>query len=168
MPRRRPNFAAIHARMDAVAWKAIHERKVPVRKHSGLAMSGRPANFQELVDAVKKRGQDYGFALSHFLDEFYLFRSGDFFDIEPPTSLPAKERAFLAAMTAFLCHEFDLPFPAWTEKPEYFLEEEWDYVTDLEEFPEELRDRVAKRREKAAPEFLRHNIIFASRGLIRL
>jgi len=67
MPRRRPNFAAIHARMDALAWKAIHERKVPVDEHAGLAMSGRPANFQELADAVETSGQDYGFALSHFL-----------------------------------------------------------------------------------------------------
>jgi hypothetical protein len=168
MPRRRPNFAAIHARMDARAWKAIHDRKIPARKHAGLALSGRPANFQELVDAVEQRGQDYGFALSHFLDEFYLYRSADFFAIEPPTSLPAKQRAFLAAMTELLCREFDMPIPAWTEKPEYFLDEEWDYVTDLEEFPEQLRDRVAKRRERATAEFLRHNIIFESRGLIRL
>jgi len=168
MARRRLNFAAIHARNDALAWEAIHSRKVPVNKHAGLAMSGRPANFQELADAVETSGQDYGFALSHFLDEFYLFRCADFFDIEPPTSLPAKERAFLAAMTEFLCHEFELPVPARTEKAEYFLEEEWDYVTELEEFPEELRDRVAKRRERATAEFLRHNIIFESRGLIRL
>jgi len=91
-----------------------------------------------------------------------------FFAVEPPASLPTKERAFLAAMTEFLCHEFDLPVPAWTEKPEYFLAEEWDYVTDLEEFPEALRDRVAKRRERATPEFRRHNIIFEAQGLIRL
>jgi len=44
-----------------------------------------------------------------------------------------------------------LPLPAWTERPEYFLVEQWDYVRDIPEFPEALYDRVDERREQAHP-----------------
>jgi len=38
----------------------------------------------------------------------------------------------------------------------------------MPEFVEELRDRVDGRRARATPEFLKHNIIYQARGLLRL
>lgn len=168
MPRRRVNFARIHARNDALAWAAIHSRPAPTHDQFGLRYSGRPANFEELAEAVHQRGQEFDFALSHFLDEFYLFRRPSFFQKEPPASFGPKDRAFLAATAEFLCHEFGFEPPAWASREEYRLPAEWDYITDIPEFPEALRSRVAARRERATPEFLRHGIIFESRGLLRL
>lgn len=56
----------------------------------------------------------------------------------------------------------------WSEKPEYFLAEEWDWVADEEDFPELLRKRIDRRRERATPEFRRRNILYEGRNLIRL
>jgi hypothetical protein len=168
MPRRRPNFTAIKARNDALAWKAIHSRPVPKEEHRGLRYSGRPANYDELEQAVVEHGQDYGYAFAHFLDEFYLFRRASFFAEEPPTSFDTRRRAFLAAVAEFLSQEFGLPIPAWTEKPEYFLAEEWDWVEDYPGFNEELRSRISRRRESATPAFRRRNILYEGRNLIRL
>ncbi len=167
MLRRRLNFAAIHARNDAVAWKAIHTRNAPREEERGLKVSGRPANYVELAEAVRA-GQDRSFAFAHFLDEFYLFRQPSFFALEPPEEFPAKYRAFLAAVAEYLSHEFYLPVPEWSEKPEYFLAEEWDWVADAEDFPELLRKRIDRRRERATPEFRRRNILYEGRNLIRL
>jgi hypothetical protein len=117
---------------------------------------------------VAEGGQEYGYAFAHFLDEFYLFRRGSFFTEEPPRSFSPRERAFLAAVAEFLSQEFGLPLPAWTEKPEYFLLEEWDWVSDIEGFPEALRVRIDGRRERATPAFRRRNILYEGRNLIRL
>jgi hypothetical protein len=168
VPRRRLNFAKIHARNDALVWKAIRTRPVPKHNNIGLAFSRRPGDFAELAIAVFQRGDEFGYAFAHFLDEFYLFRRPNFFEKEPPASFSAKERAFLAATAEYLSREFQWEPPAWTEKPEYFLPEEWDYVADLSEFPEELRPRIDNRRKRATPEFLRHGIIYEARGLLRL
>jgi hypothetical protein len=92
MPRRRLNFAAIKARNDAIAWKTIRSRPIPTSANFGLANSGRPANFVEIERAMVERGQDYGYAFDHFLDEFYLFRRASFFAEEPPTSFDTRRR----------------------------------------------------------------------------
>lgn len=166
--RRRPNFAAIKKRNDAAAWATIHARPRPKKASGGLQSSGRPANYRELIEAVTDRGQEFGYAFAHFLDEFYLFRDVSFFSEEPPGQFVPSRRVFLAGVAEFLCHEFSLPVPAWTEKPEYFLDEEWDYVADFDEFPKELHDRINQRRERATPEFRRRNIIYEARNLLRL
>jgi len=168
MPRRHLNFARIHARNDALVWKAIRTRPLPKHANIGLAYSRRPGDFEELGVAVNERGEDYGYAFAHFLDEFYLFRRPSFFAKEPPASFSPKRRAFLAATAEYVSREFGREAPAWTSKPEYFLAEEWDFITDMPEFVEELRARVDRRRERATPEFLRHNIIYEARGLLRL
>jgi hypothetical protein len=168
MIRRRPNFTAIKARNDAIAWKAIQSRPLPTSTHFGLANSGRPANFVEIERAMVEREQAYGYACDHFLDEFYLFRRQSFFAEEPPASLDRRRRAFLAAVAEFLSGEFQLPLPEWTEKPEYFLAEEWDWVEDQPDFNDELRARISRRRESATPAFRRRNILYEGRNLIRL
>lgn len=167
MTRRRPNFEKIHARNDALVWKAIRSRPIPKHSRIGLVHSGRPGNFEELGRAVAE-GQKYGYAFAHFLDEFYLFRQPSFFEREPPSEFDPHRRAFLAAVAEYLSHQFDWEPPDWTNKPEYFLTEEWDYLADFDEFPEELRNRIDSRRSRATPEFLRHNIIYEARNLLRL
>lgn len=151
-----------------MVWNAIRTRPLPKHSNIGLKFSRRPGDFEELAIAVFERDDDYGYAFAHFLDEFYLFRRPSFFAKEPPPSFNPKDRAFLAATAEYLSREFGWEAPAWTSKSEYFLAEEWDYVVDLPEFPEELRLRIAHRRERATPEFLRHGIIYEARGLLRL
>jgi hypothetical protein len=167
MSRRRLNFAAIRLRNDALAWRAIHARDYPQTEPRGLKRSGRPANYPELGEAIAV-GQDRSYAFAHFLDEFYLFRRASFFAAEPPKESPVKYRVFLAAVAEYLSHEFGLPVPEWTEKPEYFLSEEWDWVADDASFPEALKNRIDRRRERATPEFRRRNILYEGRNLIRL
>lgn len=168
VPRRRPDFARIHARNDALVWKGIRTRPVPKHGNIGLRYSRRPGDFEELSVAVFQRGEEYGYAFSHFLDEFYLFRRRSFFAKEPPADFDRRDRAFLAATAEYLCREFSWDPPDWVNSPEFFLDEEWDYVADLPEFPEDLRPRITNRRKRGTPEFLRHNIIFEARGLLRL
>jgi hypothetical protein len=151
-----------HARLDAIAWATIHSRPIP--KSDPVP----PRNFAELGQA---EGPEFSEAVDTFLERFYSYRSrwGEkFFEVEPPLSFTPEYRAFLAAMTEFLCHEFNLPVPEWTENLEYFLGEEWDAALDLEEFPWVAVIPIEDRRERAAPEFLRRGIVFPSRGLIRV
>lgn len=151
-------------KFDQMAWSKIVARKPSSNLHcKGLARSGRAANFEELaVDVVRRHGFQSPFA--DFLDEFYVFKSADFFDKEPPMCFSAKARALLAGTAEFLCHFMNLPVPSWTEKPEYFLPEEWDRTGDLLK----NHENVEVRRSKATPEFKRRNILFNARGLIRL
>lgn len=120
-------------------WEAIRSRPIPNSGHYGLGKSGRPANFDEMGTAVFDRKQDFDFALSHFLDEIYLFKNPHFLDREPPASFSQKDRAFLAATAEWLAGQFAWEPALWIDKPEYFLPEEWDYLADLPEFPEALR-----------------------------
>lgn len=168
MARRRLNFAKVYARNDALVWNAIRTRPLPKHSNIGLAYSRRPGDFEELGTAVLERGEDYGYAFAHFLDEFYLFRRPSFFAKKPPEEFGPRRRAFLAATAEYLSHQFGWEPPAWVNEPEYFLAEEWDFITAMAEFVEELRPRSANRRQRATPEFLHHNIIYEARGLLRL
>jgi hypothetical protein len=147
--------------------KAIHARPIPKDLTRGLAANNTPANFVELAAAVVS-GTSYGYACAHFLDEFYFYRQAFFFDEEPPTSFDTHRRAFLAAVAEFLSQEFGLPMPAWTEKREYFLTEEWDFAETQPGFNDELRARIDRRRASATPAFKRRNILYEGRNLIRL
>jgi hypothetical protein len=152
-----------HAHLDAIAWRTIHERPLP--KSDPVP----PRNFAELRQG---EGPEFAEAVDTFLERFYSHRSrcGEkFFEVEPPLSLRSEYRAFLAGMTEFLCHEFKLPVPQWTEKKnEYFLKTEWDAALDLDEIPWVAVIPIEDRRERSAPEFLRRGIIFPARGLIRV
>lgn len=115
-----------------------------------------------------EREQDYGNPFDHFMDEFYLFRGASFFAEEPPNSFATRRRAFLAAVAEFLSQEFGLLVPPWTEKPKYFLAEEWDWIEECPGFNEKLRSRISRRRESATRAFRRRNILYEGRNLIRL
>jgi hypothetical protein len=106
-----------------------------------------------------RKGYDWRHCWGEFLDEFYIFKCASFFVEEPSHSFTSRRRAFLAGAAQYLCNRFGLEVPAWTEKPEYFLNEEWSPGHD------EVTERL---RREAAEEFARRNIFFCSRNLIRL
>lgn len=148
--------------LDQKAWGIIHSRTVSSSRPAGYARSGRPANYVELATMVTATG-DFERAWSEFLQEFYRYKSVSFLELPVPRAIPLERRAFLAAAAEFLCLEFDLAVPSWTQEPEYFLEAPWD--PDALWFPgvpEEDRRRVAD------PIFLRHNVLFPRRGMIAL
>ena len=62
-------------------------------------------------------------------------------------------------------HSTNLPVPAWTEEPEYFLPEIWDPWTDMDL---DMKEFEEERKAKSHECFLRRNVIFASRDLITL
>jgi len=63
-------------------------------------------------------------------------------------------RALLAGAAEYWCREFGLQAPAWIEEPQYFLDDWW---TPWGEFLSQEPERVAARRAKADPAFLRRN-----------
>jgi hypothetical protein len=65
----------------------------------------------------------------------------------------------------YLCADFRLPVPEWVHDPAYTMPELWE--PDDWMYPEdpEFRER---RRLKADPTFLKHNVLYDSRSLIAL
>jgi hypothetical protein len=145
------------ARLDAIAWRTIHDRRRPKGEPTP------PRNFSELRPC---EGPEFSEMLNGFLDRFYWWKRPEALEFEPPLGFAPEYRAFLAAVAEFLCHEFNIPAPAWIAKPNYCLIVEWDAAADLEEVPWVLVIPIEERRAQAAPEFLSRNIIFPSRGLI--
>jgi hypothetical protein len=146
-------------KLDRIAWRIITRKHADADDKPGQA---RPSNFPEILYWMNRGSVMWGTtsmkfetAFDNFLDEFYWFKRESFFAAEPPTEFSLQQRAFLAATAEYLCRRFKLRCPVWTQKPEYFLEEEWDVVG-------------LGNRRKSAPEFRRHGMIFAARGLIRL
>jgi hypothetical protein len=149
--RRRLNFARIHARGDALAWATI-DRRVPASGPMGLGATGRAANFTQLEE-VLRRGTEYGYAFSEFLDEFYCFRRAEIFAEPPSDYFNLKQRAFFAALAEYMSIRLHLAVPDWVHASEFTLAEVWD--------------REATRAD-ADPVFLRHGIVYNVRNLIRL
>jgi hypothetical protein len=103
--------------------------------------------------------------MSSFLHEFYAYKQGSFFAVPPPESIEPEWRALLAGAAEFLCGEFRLEIPAWVNEPEFRLDEPWEpYAWLLSDEPGAYERRVAK----AHPCFLKHNVVWESRGLIAL
>jgi hypothetical protein len=82
-----------------------------------------------------------------------------------------QHRAWLGGVGEYLSLRFHLPIPAWTEEPEFLLNQEWDFseetfvwagmLVDLSEFR-------AERRARSHQAFLKRGVIFEPRGLIVL
>ena len=105
--------------------------------------------------------RSYDLAILEFLDRFYLYKTADFFAVEPSEFFTLEVRAFLAATTEFLCKDFNLAVPSWVFKPEYILAEPYD-AAGMSEFG------IFYSLEDSTEEYRRRNVIFQSRGLIRL
>jgi hypothetical protein len=131
---------------------------------AGLHQSMRPSTYQELYELMELK-HDWELAWSEFRHEFYRFKSESFFAVPPPEGFSQEYQALLAGAAEFWCREFGLEPPAWIEEPEYFLDEWWTpWGGHLSQEPE----RVAERKSKADPAFLRRKIIFAARKVIAL
>ena len=138
-------------KFDKIAWDIIHKMPPPrMPNRKGLAQTGRPKDFAEL-EVLLSSGEDWRIAFPMFLDEFYCFKTPDFFAVEPSGFFDVRMRAWLAGVAEYLCRRFGLPVPEWTEKPEYFLAEFWKRTDDAGE-----------------PEFRRRNVGYNPRHLIRL
>jgi len=71
-----------------------------------------------------------------------------FFAEPPPRILSPRWRAVLAGTAEYLCKQFNLPIPGWTEEPEYSLPEIWNPWTDMGLDMKELEEeRKAKSHE---------------------
>lgn len=153
------------AELDAVAWKTIHTASVVRdRKPDGYAASRRPANYTELGQMMEDT-DDFELAWSEFLHEFYRYRTVGFFAERPPDLLRPEYQAMLAGAAEFLSQEFGLEPPTWTSEPQYTLAEVWDPWEDLSPDFRQYRDQ---RIERAHPLFLKHNVVYEARNLIRL
>jgi len=152
------------AQLDRIAWETIHSRAPFTGAPSGLAKSNRPSNYRELGELMDQDG-DFAFAWSEFLHEFYRYKTASFFAELPPTNLSPGYRAMLAGAAEYLSRRFDLPVPEWTDRPEFFLTEEWDILGEILPDVEQYRE---ERRARADEAFLKRNVIFESRSLIAL
>ncbi len=138
--------------LDRIAWRIIARKKAPRAAKPGV---GRPSDFSEILYWMRKDNDTFQTSFHNFLDEFYMHKKASFFRQEPPKEFSTKQRALLAATAEYLCRRFKLRCPAWTQKPEYVLDQEWNPL------------RITNRR-KAAPEFKCHGVIYPARALIRI
>jgi hypothetical protein len=138
-------------RFDELTWRRIHENTPQPSDKRGPEKSGRPRNYEE-VSRRMEQGGDWELVIFDFLHEFNYCRTVDFFQKEPGQSFSCEMRAWFAGMAEYLCHRFNLPVPAWTEKAEYFLPEPWGKSYD----------------DTGDSEFRRRNIGYNPRHLTRL
>ena len=69
----------------------------------------------------------------------------------------------LAGAAEYLSRRFNLEVPDWVNRPEFFLDQEWDILSEVLPDVEQYRE---ERRARADEAFLRRNVIFESRNLI--
>ncbi len=150
------------AEMDQAAWAIIEASAPSNAEPLGYEASGRPANFVELGQMVQET-EDWERCWSEFRHEFFRYKTEGFFSLPAPSTFSIERRAFLAAAAEALCRRFDLPVPSWTQEAVYTLQEPWDPVGFW--YPDvPFTSRVAA----SSPVFLKHNVVFAERGLIAL
>ena len=111
----------------------------------GYKKTGRPANYRELGELLAA-GVEFEFAWGDFLHEFYAHQMPELFLEPSPEILSPEYRAQLAGAAEFLSIEFELPMPLWISRPEFFLDHEWDILSEL------LGEEAARYREGAGPD----------------
>ncbi len=92
-----------------------------------------PYPIHTIADAAMQivQGEDPWFALGSFLHDWWCYAVDARAELiaEPPApSTTLKEKrwdAFCAATVEELCSRTGFPCPAWTNKPEYILEQPW-------------------------------------------
>jgi hypothetical protein len=160
-------------RSDRICWEII-DSHVPKTRPLGHRTS-RPSNYAELevaafayklwpseLDHMPWTWPGFEYAWSNFLHEFFYWRLADFFFEPPPQSFPGEYQALLAGAAEYLCGRYDLDLPEWIDDPSFTM-------TTLYEFwPSLNQTRRFRRVQRAAPEFLRRNLVFQARDLITL
>jgi hypothetical protein len=71
----------------------------------------------------------------------------------------------LAGAAEWLSQEFDLPHPAWTDDPKYFLDKPWH---PIEDFGVDAAEEIIEELPEAPEAFRKRNLAFLSRNLIAL
>jgi hypothetical protein len=150
--------------VEQQAWQVIASQKIKSGPR-GLDVTGRPANYRELGEALKTK--NWELAWGDFLHEFYAFRDASFFFEEPPVQLSPTYRVLLAGVAEYLCKKFEMPCPEWVEKSDYFLDELRDWHEELVPEPE-LTQLREEHKAQSDPAFIRRNLIFPVRALICL
>jgi hypothetical protein len=156
--------------IDELAWKVLEEKVPRPGSPPGYPAGPRPSNFVELAAVARDRG-DFELAWGEFLHEFFAYKAPSFFAVPPPTTFRPEHRCWLAGVSEYLSLRFHLPVPAWTEEPQYFLEQEWDAASEVFIGSDMLIDMTPhrkERRERSHDAFLKRNVIFEPRGLIAL
>jgi hypothetical protein len=107
------------------------------------------------------------------LEELLLDRCWTGTDLAPAataaTLFSMSDACLSPGVAEHLCGHFRLPVPAWVEKPEFFLAEEWDFASEIFVGSRMLLDMTPyweERRAKSDAAFLRRNVIFEPRALI--
>jgi hypothetical protein len=87
----------------------------------------------EVARRVDGGTQDFAFALSEFLDSFYMNpdKRQAMIDGEPEPLADVRRHAALGAVGEHLARRWKLRIPAWTEHPSRFLKEPY-FTTPLE------------------------------------
>lgn len=153
------------AELDKIAWETIKSRPPLAGLPQGIA-SGypRPRNYAEL-EQMLDAGQDFEYAWSEFLHEFFAYRQECFFEFPSPNCLSPGWQAVLAGTAEYLSQEFGLRIPAWVNEPRYFMPEMWDASEAMGFGTEEGREA---RKQTTPQAFLRRNVVFQARNLITL
>jgi hypothetical protein len=130
---------------------------------------GRPQTFAEMGDAMRASA-DWEIAWGDWRHDFIGRKDPRCLAEEPPESFPPERRAMLAGVAELFASLYELPKPAWVDKPEYFLPEPPRYIWEKSEF-EHLADRTPSSTERyramamTATEMLRRNLICPMRNL---
>lgn len=133
----------------------------------GMAVSGRPGNFQELAEMLPRLG--WSKVLEEFLDEFYIEPVQEAIATPPPPTLADWMRAELAGIVEVLAEDWadsGITLPDWVTDPTYtlntcFCEEACSCdLTDAE------RETLMARRMRTTPEPLRRHGVLVPCGTI--
>jgi hypothetical protein len=150
-------------RLDSMAWEVIDKTGHHSTPPSGLAASGRPANYAELAELSAR--WDHELAWSEFLHEFFRYKQATFFAVAPPRSFSPQRRALLAGVGEYPCTRYSLPVPESVHDPQYTLPEPRDLWEDLCPDMEETRQG---RIERSPEVLLKRNVVYEARNLITL
>jgi hypothetical protein len=96
-------------------------------------MTHRPDTLAEVARRTQS-GARFDYALSEFLDEFYMNpeRRQAMIDGEPPALSDARQHAVLGGVGEHLARRWELAIPRWTDDPSRFLHEPY-FTTRIED-----------------------------------
>jgi len=156
-------------RWDELAWQSVRERPRPSSPPRGVAEGGRPRDFGEL-EQLMRSGESLEEAFEQWLQEFYCYLDPSFLAVAPSEFYSAGHRAWLAGVAEGLAVKFGLPVPSWTERPEFFSPQVYDWEEEWLGlfFPPMFAEQIDHRLERSDPEFRRRNVIGKLRTLTRV
>jgi hypothetical protein len=161
--------------MDAIVWASMAEPHKTNEDWSQPWWGGRPRDFAEIGLAMKA-GCSWEVAMGDWLHDFVRLKDRRCLEAEPPLWMVPQDRALLAGVAEFFARRFNLPRPAWVDKPEYFLPElEYLYYSkphgmefddpDFIAWPPFDDQALYLRMARTPRELLRRNVAYPARSL---